>query len=90
MFGTADRVGLNFTGEVILLSGAMLKYWTNFAKNLNPNGSAPEWPQYQFQGSNVILVPPINKIENVSEMNNHCFLWNKVGYNLHYSLWDIL
>lgn len=86
VFSPAERAGFNFTGEETLLSGAMLQYWANLAKNLNPNGSGPQWPQYQSQGTNVILVTPIDKIERVSDMHNHCFFWDNVGYNLHYSL----
>lgn len=89
VFGTAEMVGFDFTGEESQLSGTMLQYWTNFAKNLNPNGSGPDWPQFQSHGSNVILVTPINKIEHVSDLDDHCLFWDKVGYNLHYSLWDL-
>lgn len=58
-FGTLERSWRPFTPEDYALSEEMLDYWTNFAKNGNPNGSHTEWanhtrnnPYYQILNIN--------------------------------------
>jgi para-nitrobenzyl esterase len=48
VFGTLDtRPGAEWRPEDRKLSEQMMSYWTNFAKNGDPNGAGlPEWPKY--------------------------------------------
>jgi para-nitrobenzyl esterase len=53
VFGTLDtRLGAVWRKEDYLLSEQMMSYWTNFARNGNPNGvdgqgnALPQWPNY--------------------------------------------
>ena len=48
VFGTLDtRPGSEWRPEDRKLSDQMMSYWTNFAKNGDPNGPGlPEWPKY--------------------------------------------
>jgi para-nitrobenzyl esterase len=48
IFGTLDtRPGATWRPEDRTLSEQMMSYWTNFAKNGDPNGAGlPEWPKY--------------------------------------------
>lgn len=48
VFGTLDsRLGAVWQPADYQLSDLIQTYWTNFARNGNPNGSgAPQWPQY--------------------------------------------
>jgi len=48
VFGTLDtRPGATWREEDRKLSDAMMTYWTNFAKNGDPNGpGVPVWPKY--------------------------------------------
>jgi hypothetical protein len=48
---------LALTHEEAALSRAVLKYWTNFAVNGNPNGDGlPTWPAYGGAGSDAVLM----------------------------------
>ncbi len=51
VFGTLDtRPGAEWRPEDRKLSDEMMSYWTNFAKNGDPNGPGlPEWPKYGKQ-----------------------------------------
>jgi para-nitrobenzyl esterase len=66
------------TEEEQALSDLMIKYWTNFAKNGDPNGEGlPEWPLFSegeetvlwLRGSEpvTIAVPNLEKLEFMDE-----------------------
>ncbi|MGH7778932.1 MAG: carboxylesterase/lipase family protein [Candidatus Binataceae bacterium] len=67
-----------FTPEQQQLSAAMVTYWTQFAKNLNPDSPAePLWSPYstttdEFQS----LVPPTPAPETTFAMEHQCGFWN--------------
>ncbi len=52
VFGNLDsRKGAAWSPEDYTLSDLMQTYWTNFARNGNPNGGrAPVWPEYSASG----------------------------------------
>jgi para-nitrobenzyl esterase len=52
VFGTLDtRPGAEWRPEDRKLSDAMMDYWTNFARNGDPNGAGvPAWPRYDKEG----------------------------------------
>src|SRR4051812_14674499 len=56
VFGTLDtRPGWDVRPEDRKLSEAMMTYWTNFAKNGDPNGGGqPNWPKYTPDGYAII------------------------------------
>ena len=89
VFHTANHIGFDFTEEERLLSGLIVNYWANFAKNVDPNGNGPQWSEYKSRTSNVILVTPIDEIESKKDLKAKCDFWDKVGYDLHTSFWDI-
>ncbi len=51
VFGTLDsRAGTHWRPQDRALSDLMQQYWTNFARNGNPNApDLPQWPTYQAQ-----------------------------------------
>jgi para-nitrobenzyl esterase len=67
-----------FTPAQQQLSAAMVTYWTQFAKNLNPNSpSEPVWSPYsiatdQFQS----LIPPTPMVESTFAANHLCEFWD--------------
>lgn len=89
VFHTAENIGYDFTEEERLLSRLMVNYWTNFAKNVDPNGNAPEWPEYKSRTTNVILVTPIDKIDSRKDLKAKCDFWDRIGYDLHTTFWDL-
>jgi len=62
VFGTLDtRPGETVRPEDRALSEQMMGYWTNFAKNGNPNGAGlPDWPQYGKDDALIHLNSPIS------------------------------
>ena len=56
VFGTLDtRPGETVRPEDRQLSEAMMTYWTNFAKNGDPNGAGvPTWPKYDTTDNSLI------------------------------------
>jgi len=70
-----------FTPEQEQLSAAMTTYWTQFAKNLNPNSSSlPAWAPYSsstdvFQS----LIPPTPMPESTFNVDHKCsLLWDNL------------
>jgi para-nitrobenzyl esterase len=62
VFGTLDtRPGATWRAEDRKLSDQIMGYWTNFAKNGDPNGAGlPEWPRYGEGDALIHLDSPIN------------------------------
>ena len=47
VFGTVDKVGVDWNDGDRALSALMVKYWTNFAKTGSPNSEdTPNWPAF--------------------------------------------
>lgn len=69
-----------FTPAQQQLSDAMVSYWTQFAKTLNPNSaSEPVWPTYskvtdEFQS----LIPPTPMVETTFATDHKCVFWDSM------------
>ncbi|EFA75987.1 putative cholinesterase [Heterostelium album PN500] len=72
----------NFTAEEQILSDQMVDYWTNFAKNSNPNiGNTPtiQWPAYtQSNDITLVLQTPISVESGLKK--EFCDFWDSIGY----------
>ena len=56
IFGTLDRAWRPFIEADHKISEKMLDYWTNFAKNGNPNGTGlPQWKPYTARNSEFMI-----------------------------------
>jgi len=89
VFHSAANRGFKFTVEEDMLSNLMVGYWTNFAKELNPNHSEIDWPQFEPDDLNLIFVTPLNAISAKPNLDANCDFWDKVGYDRHTSFWGI-
>jgi para-nitrobenzyl esterase len=69
--------GLTLSGSEQTLAAMMKSYWTNFAKNANPNTfAAPFWPRYTVLGPAVqSLVPPNPSTEFNFAPQHKCGFW---------------
>lgn len=86
VFGHLDlRQPDQFTDADRKLSGQMVKYWTNFAKTGNPNGTGlPQWPIYKEGKSTVLFLnenPTVKTIANEAQLKlmEDFFRWKRTG-----------
>lgn len=94
VFHTAKNIGYEFTEDERLLSHAMINYWSNFVKNINPNDQLSgmklsDWPRYKSDNANVILLTPINKIISKKDLKAECDFWDEIGYHKDHSFWEL-
>jgi para-nitrobenzyl esterase len=55
VFGTQASIDRPWSARDHALSEQMQQYWTNFAKNGNPNGEGlPEWPRFAASGQQIM------------------------------------
>jgi para-nitrobenzyl esterase len=64
-------------GDQLALAQTMVTYWTNFAKNADPNGpGTPSWPQYSSSADTYqSLVPPAPAPEATFAVDHKCAVW---------------
>jgi len=63
------------------MSRNMYDYWSNFAKNGDPNvGSKVDvmWPKFDAGLQNALLRTPVGVMKNLLKTN--CDFWDRVGY----------
>jgi carboxylesterase type B len=85
VFHNADKIGGAFTADEAKLSDAMMRYWTNFATHLDPNGdttSGTQWPRFRASAKRYLAL----NVPSVSVANDpyakDCAFWDRVGYEL--------
>jgi len=89
VFNSASDRGYIFTPDENELSNLMVGYWTNFAKELNPNHSENNWPQFEPDALNLVFVTPLSAITAKSDLEANCELWDSIGYELRESWWGL-
>jgi len=83
VFDSAVPSKLNITVPDIALSEQIVYYWTNFARNSDPNKGNPvpiQWPQFNNQTKlNIVFDAPSLSIE--SWISGYCDFWDSQGYS---------
>lgn len=79
--------GYKFTEEEELLSTAMGKYWTNFAKDMDPNGSGDNkaeftWEPFTADNQNYIVFDSFPPTAETDPFADLCLFWDQIGYHL--------
>lgn len=73
IFGTLDRCWRSLDGRHHDLSADMIKYWTNFAKNGDPNGDGltpwtpftAQQPQELYLTENAVTMRPVKNVDKI-------------------------
>jgi carboxylesterase type B len=86
VFHTAANLGATFTPEENALSETMMTYWTNFARDLDPNGRSPSpglprWPVYTPKEKPYLLFETTPRVAPFPYAEITSF-WDKLGYDL--------
>jgi carboxylesterase type B len=89
VFHTAGNEGHTFTAEENELSNLMVGYWTDFAKNINPDGAGIAWPEFTPGSLNLVFVTPVKDIQAKTDTTSDCVFWDGIGYNLRDSFWGL-
>jgi len=82
VFHTPEGRRGEFTPEENELSDLMIGYWTDFAKNLTPDGSAGAWPTYIPGSRTLVFKTPVNDVELRTDTGADCEFWDHIGYSL--------
>ena len=74
-----ERQGCDVTKDQLELSDTMIRYWSTFAHNGDPNGDGlPEWPKFSTPDTVLSLAP--NDIHTVDYAKEHRLaFWQQVG-----------
>lgn len=82
VFESAAGIGGHFTAAESRLSAAMMDYWANFAKTLDPDGPGmPHWPRFSNKGRDYLVFDtPITT--RVDPFREACVFWDRIGYEL--------
>lgn len=89
VFHTPEGRRGKFTPRENDLSHLMIGYWTDFAKNLNPDAGANTWPEFGPGSLNLNFVTPITDIEAKPDTTSDCGFWDGIGYDLRNSFWGM-
>ena len=71
-----------FSGDELLLSNAMMHYWTQFAKTGDPNdGTYPHWPLYDggIGGKKRLQLDVVSGEKNASDTDEVCAFWRDLA-----------
>ncbi|HEY8609168.1 MAG TPA: carboxylesterase/lipase family protein [Noviherbaspirillum sp.] len=70
------RAGVTYTAGQEALKTQMVNYWTQFAKNGNPNGTGPAWPVYSAAADTRMSLEPGTSVTNSDfGARHHCAFW---------------
>lgn len=97
VFHTAANLGATFTPAENTLSETMMTYWTNFARDLDPNGLTPtpgvlRWPAYAPGDKAYMLFDLTPRVGPAPSADSNAF-WDKFGYDVRAptsAFWPIL
>ena len=83
--GSLRKTGFQFTEEEEMLSKSMIRFWTNFAKDLDPNGASESnsestWPAFTANDPSYIIFDSIPLVTKTDPFQDICEFWDTFGY----------
>ena len=72
---------MQFDAETMNIGHALQRYWTNFAKNENPNeGDGDSWVQYDTHSQMFLEILDDNFNHSIYADEDVCDFWDRIGY----------
>lgn len=84
VFGAAEAMQARFTPAEAKLSGAMISYWSNFAKSLDPNldgaTDLAKWPRFTGANRAYLHLDAPNMSTLDDPFAKECSFWEGIGF----------
>lgn len=84
VFGTAEGLRGRFTPAEAKLSGAMISYWSNFAKTLDPNTAGAsdltKWPRFDEKHRAYLQLDAPKSAAVDDPFAKDCAFWETIGF----------
>mgnify|MGYP004716674681 FL=1 len=88
MFHSAEQIGRHFTNAEARLSEQIMTYWTNFARDLDPNGKSAaasglsRWPAFRQRDKRYLVFNTPRLTLAADPYQKVCKFWDGIGYTL--------
>ncbi len=83
--GFRRKVGYDFTDDEETLSTSMVRFWANFARDMDPNGTGENrseftWPDFTLLNPSYLIFDTIPIVSEIDPFQDICEFWDTIGY----------